>query len=175
LVDILFYFYDIKELKKFYEKEILPKKQRLFHTTRTTLTLNELIELSEKHRCIISVAHPFGYQLRSNIRGVFEKYETVLEKCDIFEAMNGGNGRKPNLKAINYIRKNNKGFTAGTDGHSIYSLGNIVTCSKAKNVEEFLDNIKSKKNIIIGEEAKLGKLGEYGRFALNKIKNIFEK
>ncbi len=175
LVDVLFYFYDIEELKKFYEKEILPKKQRLLHTTRTTLTLNEVIGLSEKYKCIISVAHPFGYQLRSNIRGVFEKYESLLEKCDIFEAMNGGNNRKNNMKSVNYIKKNNKGYTGGSDGHSIYPLGNIVTCSKAKNVEEFLDNIKNKKNIVVGKEARLGKIGEYGRFAANKLKNMFSK
>jgi hypothetical protein len=46
----------------------------------------------------------------------------------------------------------NKRYTGGSDSHVKDYIGNVVVCSKAKNIKEFLDNIKNKKQIIIGKE-----------------------
>lgn len=175
LIDILFYFYEIEELKRFFDNEVLPNTKKFFHISRTNIPLSKLIKLHRKYNCLISVAHPFGYSLRSSLTEVFKKFKSQLEKSDVFEAINGGNTRKQNEKVINYIVKNNKAFTAGSDGHSIYPLGNVLTCSKAKNIKEFLDNIKTKKNIVIGMETRFGKIGEYGYYGIDKIKNFFKR
>lgn len=174
LIDILFYFYDLNELKIFYTKEILPNKKKFFHSTKTILKLEKLLKLSKKYNCITSLAHPFGYSLRSG-KNLFEKHKKILLNFDNIEIINGGNKRKENLLALDLAKKYNKGFTAGSDGHSIYSLGKILTCAKAKNLKEFLDAIKNRKNIIIGNETDFGKYGEYFRFGFNKLKNIFSK
>ena len=175
MVDILFYFYTIDELMAFFDIDILPNKQKYFHTSRTLIPLSNLIALSSKYRCVTSVAHPFGYTLRTTTKFDFKEYEPTLKQVDVFEAVNGGNTRKQNLDAINYIKKHKKAFTGGSDGHSIYSLGKILTCSKAKNITEFLDDIISRKNIVTGNETKLGKIGTYAQYAANKITNIFSK
>jgi hypothetical protein len=175
LVDILFYFSELEELKKFYSEEVLPKKKRLLHTSKTTINTEELIGISKRYDCLISAAHPFGYSLRGSIKEIFTKYQNNFDKIGVFEAINGGNDHKQNLKSVEYIEKHSKGFTGGTDGHSIYPLGNIVTCCRAKDIRGFLEAIKKKENIVAGTESKLGKIGEYGRFGINKIKNIFSK
>jgi PHP family Zn ribbon phosphoesterase len=175
LVDILFYFPELEELKKFYLKEVFPKKRRFLHSSKTTIKMAELIEISKRYECLISAAHPFGYSVRGSIKEIFDNHKTDFDKIAVFEAINGGNRRKQNLKSLKYIENHSKGFTGGTDGHSIYPLGNIVTCSKSKDIRGFLESIRKKENIVIGTESKLGKLGEYGRFGINKIKNIFSK
>jgi predicted metal-dependent phosphoesterase TrpH len=175
LVDILFYFPEIEELKKFYSKDILPKKKRFLHVTKTTIKMEELIKISKKYDCLISAAHPFGYSLRGSLGEIFVKHIINFDKISVFEAINGGNGRKQNLRSVAYIEKHSKGFTGGTDGHSIYPLGNIVTCAKAKTPREFLEAIKKKENLVIGTESKHGKLGEYWRYGINKVRNILQK
>ena len=175
LVDILFYFYNLNDLKQFYTKEILPYRKKISVISRTTVPLKNLHNLSTKYNCVTSVAHPYGYSMRVGVKNLFKKHEQILKKFDIIEALNGGNSRTKNEYAVEYIRKHKKGFTAGSDGHSIYALGNVVTCSKAKNVKEFLDNIKNKKNKIIGIEDKFGKFSTYGNYIKNKIKNLITK
>lgn len=174
LVDILFYFYDINDLKRFFKKEILPFRKQFLHMSKTTVQLSKVFNLSKKYNCIISIAHPFGYTLRSTARNTFTKYAHILSQCDIFEAINGGNFRAKNQESIDYIRKHNKGYTAGSDGHSIYTLGNVVTYSKADTIKDFLDNIKNKKNSVAGSEVRMGKLSIYVNYAKSKL-NFFRK
>jgi len=174
-LDLLFYFYELNELKEFFNKEIVPNRRKVFHKYYSIIPLKNLILLSKKYNCVTSVAHPFGYIMRKGNKNIFNKYEGQLAKLDLFEAINGGNARKLNIKAADYINSNNKGFTGGSDGHSIYRLGSVLTCSKAETVKDFLDNIKKKKNYVIGQEAKHGKWSEYYYFGLNILKNIVKK
>ncbi|AJF61051.1 TPA: hypothetical protein HA239_00835 [Candidatus Woesearchaeota archaeon] len=174
-VDVLFYFYDIEEMKSFYKKEILPNRVRMLRYFRSTLSLPELHKLSKKYNCVTSVAHPYGYTMRGGSNRIFEKNENELKKFDAVEAINGGTSRKNNRRAVDYIKQNLKSYTGGSDGHSIYPLGNVLTCSKANTVKEFLDNIKNKKNHVIGKELRFNKFSEYFYYGKNKIKNIFSK
>jgi len=174
-VDVLFYFYDKQEMIGFFNKEILPKRVKMIHATKIKVPLSYVMNLENKYNCITSLPHPFGYALRTGAKNLFEKHEDILKHNKVFEAINGGNNRKQNLRAIEYIEKYDKGFTGGSDGHSIYPLGNILTCTKADTVKEFLDNIKLKKNKVIGIETKHGKFGELSKIAMNKIRNIFRK
>ncbi|MEM3374469.1 MAG: PHP domain-containing protein [Candidatus Woesearchaeota archaeon] len=171
-IDILFYFYNISELKKFFEQEIIKNRINYFHSTKTKINLVKLLKLKDNYKCITSVAHPYGYNLRAK-KNLFNEFREILLKFPNIEVINGGNNREDNIKAINLARKNKKGFTSGSDGHSIYSLGKTITCAKAKNLKEFLDSIKNKKNFVIGTETDFGKYGEYIRFGFNKIKNLF--
>lgn len=177
LIDILFYFYTYKELIKFYNIEIKPNKIKFLHTTKTKIPLINLYNLSKKYKTIAVVAHPYGYTLRGG-KNLFKKYEKLIKEFNTIEILNGGNSRKQNLMALkllkNKTQKNNKSFTGGSDGHSIYSLGKILTCAKAKNIKDFLNSIKNKKNFIIGEEPFLGKYSEYIKYGTNKLRNLIK-
>jgi hypothetical protein len=48
-----------------------------------------------------------------------------------------------------------KCFTGGSDGHTIFELGNVLTASYADSIESFLNNIIKKKNYVVGTETKL--------------------
>ena len=174
-IDILFYFYDLDIYKAFYRSEIEKNKQKLFYTTKTTIPLITLLSLSEKYPCLVSVAHPYGYRQRSGKQDIFIEHTKVLEQFTVFEAINGGNLRNQNILAVDYITGKKKGYTGGSDGHSIYTLGNVVTSSTAVTLKEFLDSIKKGKNSVTGVETSFGKLGELGRFSVHKVKNFFGK
>ena len=171
MVDILFYFYNIDDLRIFFNREILPHKKKLLYLSKTNIPLTKLLDLSKKYKCLASVAHPFGYLFRTTFRNIFRKYEKTLSQFDVFEAINGGNFRAHNQEAIDYIYQNNKGYTAGSDGHSIQTLGRILTFSKSDSVKSFLNNIKNKKNSVAGVEVKMGKLGMYLNYTISKFKN----
>ncbi len=173
-IDILFYFYNINDLKEFYKKEIEPYRKKFFIKITTSIPLEKIYLLSKKYNCVTSVAHPYGYNTRIGVKRLFKKYEHILKKFDVIEAINGGNPREKNKEAITYIKEYNKGITAGSDGHSIYALGKVLTYSKAKTVKQFLNNIKNKKNKVIGIEDRFGKLSTYGNWIKNKLTNVIK-
>jgi len=174
-VDILLYFYDIKELKDFFEKEIVPLRKKVLKMYyKLDLTLQQIYDISKKYNCISCVAHPFGYSMRGGSKKTFETHKNILKKYDFVEAINGGTSKKNNQKAIELIKKNKKGFTGGSDGHSIYDFAKVITYTKAKTVEQFLNNIKNKKNYVVGIENKYGKSSTYVNYIKNKVKNILK-
>jgi len=175
-IDILFYFYTIEEMKKFYNIEIKNKLcSHMCISSKTTIPLKKIIQISKNYKCIISVAHPYGYTMRGGKSDSFNNHFDVLKDVDIVEAINGGTKRNYNQMAIDYITKNKKKITGGSDAHSKYPIGNVLTCSKAKNVKEFLDNIKSGDNFVVGQEIKNGKWGEYFYYAKNKLSSLFKR
>jgi histidinol phosphatase-like PHP family hydrolase len=154
--DVLFYFYDLKTLKKFFEKEI--KNNRLFirrfrgrDLYKTKFSLEYILKLRKKYKCVVSLAHPYGYTIRAKPLDL-EKYKHIFEYADAIEVINGGNNHDLNQKAVKLHSETDLSITGGSDSHSIFTYGTVFTYSKAKNVKEFLDNIKKKKNYVIGKE-----------------------
>ncbi|MEM4397534.1 MAG: PHP domain-containing protein [Candidatus Woesearchaeota archaeon] len=180
-IDVLFYFYSFEEMINFYNNEIKKNKKKYFHSTKTILKIDDLYELSKKYKCITSLAHPFGYKLRAG-KKLFELHKDKMLIFENIEVINGGNNRKDNLNALNLCNDLKKGYTGGSDSHTIHSLGNILTCVKKKELKKeskiivyFLDSIKNKENFVIGNENSHGKIGEYFRYGYSKLKNIFLK
>jgi len=171
-VDILFYFYKIDELKEFFKKEVKPHRIKILRYYKLDLSLEHIHSLSKKYNCVACVPHPFGYSVRAGSRKTFEKYEHILKKFSVIEAINSGTSLKNNQKAVDVIKKSNKCFTGGSDGHSSYALGNVITYSKAKTIKHFLDNIKNKKNKVVGIPNKHGKLTTYFNWIKNKLKTL---
>jgi histidinol phosphatase-like PHP family hydrolase len=168
-IDVLFYFYNLDDLKLFYKKEIIRNKKNFLIWSKTTIPLKKIIALIKKYKCVASIAHPYGYDMRVGSKSMMDEHDDIISKQNIFEAINGGTKRVNNQKSIDYIVKNKKYFTGGSDGHSIFALGDVVTCSRSKNVTEFLDNIMSRKTFVVGQEMKLHKFGEYFYWGLNKL------
>ena len=135
---MLVYFYNINELKKFFNKHI---KNNMYNKMRTRLTHKNLIKISKKYECIISAAHPFG----GGRSGVYK----IKDHADlkIVEGLNGGIFNYMNNK-ISKLK--NKKYTGGSDAHVSENIGRVVTCAKANTVKEFLDAIKKDENFIIG-------------------------
>ncbi len=137
---ILVYFYDINDLKDFFNNKI---KDNMYNEMLTRITQKELIKITNEYRCLISAAHPFG----SGNSGIYKlkKYKDMK----VVEGLNTSTSKNKNNRAISL---KNKLYTAGSDAHIIQHIGNGLVGVKAKNVKDFLDGIKRNKNIIIGKE-----------------------
>ena len=159
--DVLFYFYNLKTLKVFFDKEIkdnriITRKFRGVNLYKTKYSLEEIVEFRKKYNCVISLAHPFGYSLRAKPLNILE-YKHIYDKVDAIEVINGGNTHSLNIKAVELFNQTNCGITGGTDSHSIFTVGDVLTYSKTKNLKGFLDDIKNKKVLVIGKEPILGR------------------
>lgn len=155
--DILLYFYDIKELDEFYKVNVKDFKG-LDPSGTTKVDLYELIDKAHNANCLVVAAHPFGVG-HKNTHRIIKKEKTYdhLEKIDALEILNAEFPRRCNMKAIIWNYNLNKSFTGGSDAHTLKEVGSCVTCSKAETFEEFLDNIRKKKNIVVGKESSIRK------------------
>jgi len=153
---ILTYFYEMNDLKDFWQKNIRPRLQSCPWLALRDCSTEKLLDLLEDQNCVVSGAHPMGY-LGSN-KGVeicnrkgYLSDETV-SRLDAYEVICGGMTRGDNIEAIRSFRKHGLGITGGSDGHIAEDLGSVVTISKAHDVESFLDNIKKRENAVRGTE-----------------------
>ena len=172
---ILFYFYDAKELTKFYNNEVKDKF--------LSKTANHLINLKNRYKCIVGVAHPCGWEMWHNLRINYD-----VKKIDFFEVLNGHGTKRRVLKSYSLALKYKKGMIGGSDAHKLNELGKSLTCIKEKTINGALDCIKNKETSVIGttislkeELKKLPKdILKFGMWILGKmysysgIKNIIE-
>ncbi len=148
---ILLHFYHVAEFKEFYQTEFKNriKKNPWF----IDLNHEEVVDLASRYNCLITAPHPFGPGLIGIKR--FNPSANLLKKIHAVEAINGCCVGDMNTKAIAWGRSFNKGFTGGSDGHCLAELGTSLTICKAGTVEEFLNQIKKRKSIVMGKEEKL--------------------
>jgi len=78
-----------------------------------------------------------------------------MRHIDGLEVICGAVNHRLNKKAVQQAEFLKSAMTGGTDGHSLFQLGRVLTVSHAETKEEFLDNIKKKKNIVIGKEFRM--------------------
>lgn len=156
---LLTYFYNINELEEFYKKEIKHHKSGNPYMA-TKVELAHLIDSTKNYNCIVCAAHPFA----PGIANLYKKYERgdvdlkLIKRISVMEAINGYNLRNRNEKAVEWIAEMQKGFTGGSDGHTLSQLGGVLTFSKENNLDSFLDSIVKKKNFVIGKEIKLSRM-----------------
>ena len=153
---ILTYFYEMNDLRDFWQENIRPRLQSCPWLALKDCSTEKLLDLLEDWNCVVSGAHPMGY-LGSN-KGVeicnrkgYLSDETV-SRLDAYEVICGGMTREDNIEAIRSFRKHGLGITGGSDGHIAEDLGSVVTISKADDVESFLDNIVKRENAVRGSE-----------------------
>jgi len=149
--DLLVYFYNVNELKEFYEKDVEPYRYKL-PSLRIYKRFAEVLEDTKDYNCVTSVAHPYGWLTKASAR-MLKKNSHVMREVDAIEVMNGGNTKTKNRKAVNLANQHSKCFTGGTDAHSITEFGRVVTYAKADDVESFLDAIRKKQNFVMGKGA----------------------
>ncbi len=154
LCHILIYFYNLTELKEYFTKNVRGNRYANPYMP-ITLTTEEIVERSKDYNCIVSCAHPcalpkrysFVHKLKTN-----EINHKVLKNINAVEVICSHNLRKMNENAIKMCKNLEKSFTAGSDSHTLGSIGIAGTYSVASTREEFLNNIRNKKNYVVGKE-----------------------
>ena len=149
---ILVYFSCVHKLMHFYEHHIEPKKNINPHTN-TNLTLAELVRVTKGYDCITSVAHPFSVAYTNVPNNIRKGYidPAFLDHIDAIEVLNGAVSKSANENAIDYAYSLGKSITGGSDAHSIFEIGKIVTYAKADSVKRFFDQIKGGRSHVMGK------------------------
>lgn len=148
---ILIYFAEIDALTDFYKRFVKSEKNEDPYTN-TNIKINDLVHLSRRYDCLVSVAHPFSMAYthvpRSIINGVTDP--SFLDYVDAVEVLNGAISKPRNAKAIDFAMRLNMNYTGGSDSHSLFELGKIVTYAKADSIQEFFQCIRKKENYVVG-------------------------
>jgi predicted metal-dependent phosphoesterase TrpH len=122
----------------FIKEEINPKGK----------TVEQAIEEIRKQGGIAIIAHPYHW------KKAFKDLEKYKNLADGIEAFNSrSQSKKENHKSIDFAKKNNLAMTAGSDCHSPFEVGDAFTESKAKNIEEFKQDILNKRVKISGRQS----------------------
>ena len=149
---VLVYFSEIGELIDFYHKRVAPYKS-LDPYTNTTVGIKELVVAASRYDSLVSVAHPFSHAYtnvpRSIMTGVTDP--SFFDYVDAIEVLNGAVSKYRNNRASDFAENLHMQFTGGSDSHSLFEIGSIVTCAEAGSVKSFLAAIKQGKNMVIGK------------------------
>lgn len=152
---ILLFFYALSEMVDFYHREIEKRKGKSPYLA-TALSTEDLLDCTARYNCVRAPAHPYGYLVFN--KGVAKCVERqylgpeTLARFEAIEAINGGMTRNLNRKASNLALKLELGLVAGTDGHILKGLGNVVTCAKSADVEGFLSEVVHRRSFVVGRE-----------------------
>jgi predicted metal-dependent phosphoesterase TrpH len=150
-VHMLLHFSDPKEYQEFYQKEM--KKRLKVNPWFIDLDHRQVVDVASKYNCLITAPHPYG----PGFCGIkkFKTSSATIKKINAIEVLNGCLIGNMNKDAIKWAKKINKGFTGGSDGHCIAELGNSLTICRAETREEFLEQIRKKKSVVIGKEERI--------------------
>lgn len=149
--DLLVYFYSVGELKTFYNKYVKDKgiKSLVFDFKRLKWSTEELLDYIKKYNCVLSLAHPITYRPKNSYL-YLQKKPKLIRKVPCVEVINSAMHERDNKKVVSWAKELNKKITGGSDAHMLKYLGYGLTASYADNVNEFLDNIMKRKNIVVG-------------------------
>lgn len=148
---LLVYFYTPGDMQDFYASF---SRRRMRTPGRVkNLPVLECLHLAGEYDCLRIAAHPFGY-FGIN-RGVLKCVEKemlsgVLDHIDGIEVICGGMMERLNRKAIEYADAHEVPYTGGSDAHILSDVGNVVTAVEADTVEEFLNGVARRENLVIG-------------------------
>jgi len=150
--DLLFYFYTVDELQRFYINEMDGCKKR-DKSGNPIIHFNEILEKSRNYKCVVAMPHSCGFWWK-NSRNYIERTNSqqFLNDIDAIETLNGEQTKQTNIKAVLWNRKLRKAIVGGSDGHCLFELGKTVTCTQAKTPEEFLDSLCARRTFVIGRD-----------------------
>lgn len=152
---ILLYFYDLGALVEYYERHIRPYKRKSPYLA-IRLNSQEIVDRASGYDCIRVAAHPYGYLLfnKGLQKCIDAEYleQEILDSFEGVEVINGGMTHALNIKAGELAERFGKGRTAGTDGHLLGDLGNVVCVGPSDNVEDFLGDVVERRTIAMGRE-----------------------
>jgi len=150
---MLVYFYLMEQLKDFYYNHVAPCKEKNPFSV-TSLKTCDLLKHTSKYDCIVCAAHPFSPGFTGIYKNIRRGYlpKSTINRIDVIEVMNGINTKKANWKALEWAEDTKKSFVGGSDAHSLFELGKVLTYSDASTVKGFLDRVLEKQNFVIGKQ-----------------------
>ncbi len=154
LIDIIPYFYSFSELREFYNKYIKNyiRPNIGFNFNRVTWKFAEILDILQKYNCLTIIPHPFAPYPQSTEQFLLKDNKSLLKKIHGFEVLNGLMKKERNQKALSITKELGKCYIGGSDGHTLLQLGGVVTITENTDLEGFLDYIRKKQNIVMGEE-----------------------
>lgn len=154
---VLVYFEQVQHLKKFYSKYIKPfMGYDIMSSTR--LSMEEIVHCAKLFPSVTIFPHPYcvAYTGICNLNFEQHRLERLLESVDGVEVINAENIHRWNLKCALLGARLGKSITGGSDGHSLYHMGRVVTYAACeKSGPAMLDAIKKGKTNVMGKEINL--------------------
>jgi len=136
------------------------------------LSARETILEIKKQGGLAVIPHSFGFSC--SFRDDLEKLTDVI---DAIEVLNANIFKKDNQKALEFSKKHNLPFTAGSDAHAPELIGRAYLKIPGKNlsVEQILSAIKNKQARVVGRETNIFEKGiAFLKRSLAKIKYHFK-
>jgi len=154
---ILVYFNQVLHLKKFYSKYIKPLLgSDIMSSTR--LSMEEIVHCAKLFPSVTIFPHPYcvAYTGICNLNFEQTRLERLLESVDGIEVINAGNIHRWNLRCALLGVNLKKAITGGSDGHSLYHMGKVVTYAACeKSGPAMLDAVKDGRSCVVGKEINL--------------------
>jgi len=149
---LLFYFYTAGDMEDFFH-DFTIERNRQTPGLLQNLPVQKCLDLASDYDSLRIAAHPYGYfGINRGILKCVEKemLPGVLDHIDGIEVICGGMMYALNEKAILYAEAHNIPYTGGSDAHILSDVGSVVSAVAAETVEEFMDGIIRRKNLVIG-------------------------
>lgn len=166
---VLAYFYSGQDLKKFYMKYIKPfLGQDIMSSTK--LPMEEIVHCTKLFESVVIFPHPFcvAYTGICNLNFDESRLERLLAAVDGIEVLNAENMHRWNLKCAMLGLNLHKAMTGGSDGHSLYHMGKVVTYADCdQKGRAMLDAIKNDRTHVVGKEINLFRKVAAGSAKLN--------
>lgn len=163
-IHILTYFHEYDHLKDFYTKYVEKNKAK-DPNMPIDFDSHELLDKAKEYDGVISAAHPFIRKTRQGLVWEIKKKRVdpeLIRHINALEIINGMEHPSANQNAFGFLNQSARhlGFTAGSDAHVIKNLGLAVTLFESSTVEGVLNDIKKKKNFLVGSEGGIVKKGK---------------
>jgi predicted metal-dependent phosphoesterase TrpH len=154
---ILVYFYQTQHLKKFYAKYVKPFLGKDVMSS-TKLGMEEIVHCARLFPSVTIFPHPYcmAYTGICNLNFDEPRLKRLLESVDGVEVINAENIHRWNLRCALLGLHLGKAITGGSDGHSLYHMGKVVTYAACeKSGPAILDAVKNGQVHVIGKEINL--------------------
>ena len=154
---LLVYFYEIDDLVRFYETDILPHAGRDVMAS-TSLPMREILFRAIEYKNLIIFPHPYCGVYTGVCNPFFSDAQQaeLLSLADGVEVINAGNMKKWNLQSTVLGFNLGRAMTGGSDGHNLFQMGKAVTVADCPpNRAAFLDAVKSGRSRVVGRETHL--------------------
>lgn len=179
---LLAYFNDIGNLCRFYDEDIAPHMGRDVMSS-IDLSMEDIIMRAQNLGAVTIFPHPFcGIYtgIASNHDFNNKRLHRLYQQVDGVEVINSENMNKWNLKSALLGFNLNKGISGGSDGHSLYQLGRVVSYAACRHDgRAFLAAVKKGQNKVVGKEIDILRKVQSNGFKLrSNLKNypdIMEK
>ncbi len=154
---LLVYFYEIEQLKRFFELEIAPFRGSGIMSS-LALPMSELIARARQYDSVIIFPHPYCamYTGVCNLHFSENQLHQLFHQVDGVEVINANLLSKWNLKCTVLGFNLRKIMVGGSDGHALSHMGRAVSYAHCKATRyDFLDALRLKRNRVVGKEIPL--------------------